>query len=350
MADTIGDLCRLSDVPTATIDAALAHLTAGTAYERFEIPKLGPRAPRVISAPVPALKQVQRGLIRVLEPLSLSSAVHGFRRGRSIVTGAKAHVASRALINIDLADFFHSVDRPRVVRTLRRSLIRRVTEETEELTPAEGEALVQLIATLATWPVDRRPQPVLPQGAPSSPFLANLAARPLDSEVLALLRSLPGEYVYTRYADDLSISSPHELHRSLLGAVLERIHREGFTVNAQKVRIASTIKGSPHYTQKLEVTGLIIDHVERRVRIPRSKMQSYRVKLHQAALAPKIEPEELREIEGIISFVHMVYGELPPSLAAPYRKFAEVHRQPVLRPGKSRRRARKSAVNEMLYR
>lgn len=350
MAEATRNLAELTGVPDAVIDAALAKIADGTAYERFEIPKLGARAPRVISAPVEPLKRTQRGLNQLLEPLSLSASVHGFRRGRSIVTGAKAHLGARALINVDLADFFHSVDRSRVVRTLRRSLVGRLVDETEDLSGDEAEALVQLISTLATWPVDGRPAPVLPQGAPSSPFLANLAARPLDAAVRAFLADTPGEYVYTRYADDLSVSSHHELHRSMLGALLQVVAREGWRVNDRKVRIASTIKGSPHYAQKLEVTGLIIDSLERRVRIPRARMQAYRVKLHQAALAPQLDEETIRSIEGIISFVHMVYGALPPALDAPYRRFTEVHRQPRLRPGKSRQRARKAALDETLYR
>jgi hypothetical protein len=89
------------------------------------------------------------------------------------------------------------------------------------------------------------------------------------------------------------------------------------------------------------------DHV---VRIPRARLEMYRMKIHQAALVPELDRDTLYEIEGIVSFVHMVYGTLPPSLDTAYRRFAEIHKQPRLRPGKSRRIARKRALDEELYR
>jgi len=293
---------------------------------------------------------VQRALIDLVEPLALSSAVHGFRRGRSIVTAAKRHVGARALINVDLKDFFHSVDDERVARALERSLIPRLVDETGELTRDEAREIVALIGRLVTWPAEGRPRPVLPQGAPTSPFLANLAARPIDVDLKKLLEDTPGEYVYTRYADDLTISATHEIDRLLLEAVLRVVHRSGFTHNPEKVTIASTIKGSPHFRQKLEVTGLVIDTRERTVRIPRSRLDRFRLKIHQAAIVPKLDEDSIHEIEGIVSFVHMVYGGLPQTLEGAYARFCAAHERKPLEPGKSRRRARKQALDDELYR
>jgi hypothetical protein len=345
-------LSALIDLPGEAVAEALRLIDVGDAYESFEIPKLGRRDPRVITAPKEPLKRVQRALIVLLEPLPVASSVHGFRRGRSIVTGAKAHVNARALISIDLSDFFHSVPRSRVERALARSLEPRLVEETKELSPPEGRALVALIARLCTWPVAANKEAVLPQGSPSSPHLANLAARPLDTEIAALLRAIPGEYTYTRYADDLTISAPHEIDRSLLGEVLRRVERSGFRANPEKVRIASTLKGSKHFTQRLMITGLMLDPRDRSVRIPRPRLDRYRAQIHQAANLPhdQLRAETVQQIEGIVSFVHMVYGRLPPALDGAYQRFLEAHQRPRLVAGKSRRFARRKATNRELYR
>lgn len=350
---TDGAVQRLAALIGATpvdITTTLEAIDASTAYETFEIPKLSSRLPRIITAPIEPLKKVQRALIPLIEPLPLSAAVHGFRRGRSIVTGAKAHLGAKALINIDLASFFHSVDDVRTQRALQKSLVPRLSDETGDMSRGDATEVVELITRLVTYPVGDRPRPVLPQGAPTSPFVANLAARPLDAAIRKLLDSTPGEFVYTRYADDLTISAAHEIHRELLGAALRAVHESGFVANRDKIRIASTMRGSPNYRQKLEVTGLVIDSRENRIRIPRARMEQFRLRLHQAGLVPNLDEQTRRSIEGIISFVHMVYGQLPPNLEGAYARFCEVHKAKRLVPGKSRKRARQLALDEEIYR
>lgn len=343
-------LAGLIGATEAELAAAIAVIEGQTAYERFEIPKLGTRAPRVIHAPVAPLKQVQRALITLIEPLALPAAVHGFRRGHSIVTGAQKHLGARALLNVDLKDFFHSVDADRVTRSLVRSLEPRLVTETAELTRTECREVIALIVRLTTWTPPGLGRPVLPQGAPTSPFLANLAARKLDVELAQLLATLPGDLVYTRYADDLTISSPYEIDRRLIGEVLKIVERSGFRANPQKIHLASTIKGSPHYRQKLTVTGLVLDTREKVLRIPRARLDAYRLKLHQAALAGRLDEATVQEIEGIVSFVHMVYHALPPSLEAAYERFTDAHGVKPILPGKSRRIAKRRATNKELYR
>lgn len=342
-------LARLIDVSEADLSLAIDRLEAGDAYERFEIPKLGRKAMRVIHAPVEPLKTVQRALIAVIEPLALPSSVHGFRRGHSIVTGAEKHLGSRALLNVDLKDFFHSVDDQRVERTLLRSLEPRWVDETAELSRSEARGAIALITALTTWSHGLYARGVLPQGAPTSPFLANLAARKLDVELARLIASTPGDLIYTRYADDLTISSPYEIDRRLIGEVLKIVKQAGFSANPQKIRLQSTLKGSPHFVQKLVVTGLVLDTQAKVVRIPRQRLDEIRLKLHQAANAQRLDEALMQQIEGFISFVQMVYRSLPPSIAAAYKRFTDAHGvQPIL-PGKSRRIARRKAASKELY-
>jgi hypothetical protein len=78
----------------------------------------------------------------------------------------------------------------------------------------------------------------LPQGAPTSPALANLAAFRLDSRLSALARSAGASY--TRYADDLAFSGGDEIARGARRFYLHAaatIEEEGFRVNFRKTRI-----------------------------------------------------------------------------------------------------------------
>jgi hypothetical protein len=77
----------------------------------------------------------------------------------------------------------------------------------------------------------------LPQGAPTSPALANLCAHRLDVRLAGLAQAVGA--VYTRYADDLAFSGGDQLARSARRfqvAVAVIAGAEGFQLHFQKSR------------------------------------------------------------------------------------------------------------------
>ena len=67
---------------------------------------------RTISAPAKSLKIIQSKLAQVLASVYIPKAtVHGFCRGRSILTNANRHVNQKYVLNIDLANFFPSINK-----------------------------------------------------------------------------------------------------------------------------------------------------------------------------------------------------------------------------------------------
>ncbi len=201
---------------------------------------------RLIEAPKPRLKVLQRCLLdTILAPIPPHDAAHGFRPGRSIRTFAAPHAGQRIVLRLDLHDFFPSVSAARVVAVF--------------LTAGYPEPVARMLAGLCTrrtpsaaWKLPGAPAsgpeawrarrlydcPHLPQGAPTSPALANLAAYRLDLR-LAGLATVAGA-VYTRYADDLAFSGGNDLARSIdrfsvhaCAVALE----EGFVVNTRKTRV-----------------------------------------------------------------------------------------------------------------
>jgi hypothetical protein len=227
--DWFADVCRWN--PTAT--ERLRH------YALRRIAKPSGKC-RILEVPKRRLRDVQRRLLDgLLVHIPPHDAAHGFRSGRSVLTFAAPHTGQRLVLRLDLRDFFPSVRAARV-----HALFRRV---------GYPRAVARLLTGLCThaiptsgWPVDmdvdaptqRLFSPRhLPQGAPTSPALANLCAWRLDHRLTALAASAGA--VYTRYADDLVFSGGRDFERSA-----KRFHvqamtvalDEGFDVRAPKTR------------------------------------------------------------------------------------------------------------------
>jgi RNA-directed DNA polymerase len=185
---------------------------------------------RVIEAPKPRLKRLQRlVLAEIVEEIPAHPAVHGFRKGRSILTFVAPHVGRRVVLRMDLEDFFPSIAGV-WVQTLFRA-----AGYPENVADLLGGICTNAMPTGAA-PIYRRPH--LPQGAPSSPALANLCAFRLDCRLAGLAEAAGAQY--TRYADDLAFSGGEEFERSVERFLLHAAAvamEEGFTVNHRKTRV-----------------------------------------------------------------------------------------------------------------
>src|SRR5262245_29650404 len=192
---------------------------------------------RLLEMPKPRLKAIQRKLLReLLDRIPPHDAAHGFRHGRSIRTFAEPHVGRAAVWRIDLKHFFPSVPTSRVHALFRAagypvSVARALTGMCTTMLPAEVKS-----PTLGDL---QRPfhQRHLPQGAPTSPALANLCVYRLDVRLTAWATSCAA--TYTRYADDLAFSGGEDWARRGSGfrqTVFQIILEEGFVPNVAKSR------------------------------------------------------------------------------------------------------------------
>jgi RNA-directed DNA polymerase len=205
---------------------------------------------RLIETPKPHLKGLQRRILSgILDRIPSHPAVHGFVRGRSIQTFAAPHVGRRAVLRMDLENFFPSFPGARV-QTFFRTI-----GYPEQVADLLGGIATNSVPRSAWREVIRQPgfalapeefwhvrnmfsRPHLPQGAPTSPSLANLCSYRLDLRLSGLAEA--GGAVYTRYADDLAFSGGDSFDRSaerfatLVAAILME---EGFAVQHRKTRI-----------------------------------------------------------------------------------------------------------------
>jgi hypothetical protein len=205
---------------------------------------------RLIESPKPRLKDAQRKILtEILERIPAHPAAHGFVKGRSIKTFAAPHVGRRVVLRMDLRDFFPSIRSGRVQALFRTAgYPERVADLLGGLctnaTPRgvwrnAEHGVVSSADPLALHEARQRyAWPHLPQGAPSSPALANLCAYRVDCRLSGLARAAGAEY--TRYADDIAFSGDEQFDRGVerfaahAAAVLLE---EGFQVHHRKTRI-----------------------------------------------------------------------------------------------------------------
>jgi retron-type reverse transcriptase len=197
---------------------------------------------RRLLIPDPHLKAMQRRLLhRLFKRLRAHPAAHGFERGRSIVTNALPHQARAVVIKIDLVDFFPTTRRNRIEQYFRRIGWN-----------AEAAALLTNLCTTEGG---------LPQGAPTSPRLSNLVNFNMDSRIARYVHRHKGNY--TRYADDITISFPHDYPRRIRGTI-QRVKRI-----AKMFGYAIHVRGKLQILrrhQRQRVTGLVVNE---RVQLPR---------------------------------------------------------------------------------
>lgn len=201
---------------------------------------------RLIESSKQLLKSIQRRLLRgILDWIPPHDAAHGFRRRRSIRSFVEPHIKREVVLKLDLKDFFPGILRSRIIAIF---LTAGYPEPVAELlaglcTNSAPQDVIKACPVAATSIQLRRmkllyQRPHLPQGAPTSPSLANLATYRLDCRLAGLAKAAGSNY--TRYADDLVFSGSKEFARDI-----DRFYihvctialEEGFEVQMRKTRI-----------------------------------------------------------------------------------------------------------------
>lgn len=294
--------------------SGLANSQNARAYHRFLVPKKA-GGHREIHAPREALKEVQRRLARVFALMySPPACAYGFIADRNTVQNATEHTKARWVLNIDLLDFFPSIHFGRVRGMLSREPY------------SISIRAAQRIAALCCHDT------ILPQGAPTSPILANMIAQKLDRQLQSL--AARHRFRYSRYADDLTFSSQRKRFPSALvtreqdgklvvsDELRNIVKANSFALNERKTRLS-------HYSERQEVTGLVVN--SRRANVPRELVRQIRAMLHawerfgeasaEAEYTAKYAPLYFRQAQqgiyrqtviGKLSYLAMVKGRSDP--------------------------------------
>ncbi len=245
---TVGALAEWCGQPVGLVDWLSQHRKDH--YRVSSMPKRSGGL-RILESPRARLKAIQRMIANgLLQCIPCHTSAHGFVRGRSAISYAQPHAGKEVILRMDLQDFFPSIEASRVFGLFRcLGYPYSVTQILTDLCTAccSEEKIRTIISEHYRFQSNRDPmerlrryycRKHLPQGAPTSPSLANLIAYRLDCRLSGLARSAGVRY--TRYADDLLFSGPKDFGRiakSFAIKVGSIALDEGFQVQHRKTRI-----------------------------------------------------------------------------------------------------------------
>ncbi|QIM72985.1 RNA-directed DNA polymerase [Bordetella trematum] len=310
-AKDIYDISTLLNYKAGKLSYILYVIDESDKYSSFEIPKKG-GGTRTIKSPIPKLKRLQKNLSNLLqncldELRSENSYVdpmsHGFEKKRNIITNAEVHRAKRYIFNIDIKDFFGSINFGRV-----RGFF--IKDNRFELDPKIATIIAQICCH----------ENSLPQGSPCSPVISNIIGHILDVRLLSL--AIKNGCSYTRYADDITFSTNKKKFPSSIAAKDDDGH--GWSVGKELSDILKTNKFSEnknktrmqYKTSRQSVTGLVVN---KKINVRSEYRKQVRAMVHslfskgtffipKAGVAPMDEFPEgtLNQLHGMLGFIDSI--------------------------------------------
>ena len=290
---TRNDFAKFIGVKLQTLTYLLYIKKIDNCYNTLEIPKKNGDT-RTICVPNKNLKKVQKKLYNKLSTYYdeiktqnnfTSKISHGFEKNRSIVTNAEVHKNKRYVVNLDLLDFFPSINFGRV-----RSYF--IKNNYFEINDDIATILAQLTCYKGT----------LPQGAPTSPLIANMICNIMDIRILKIAKKYRLDY--TRYADDLTFSTNNKYflndYDKFLEDIKNIIHRSGFELNSKKTRLLFS-------NSRKEVTGLVVN---KKISVPKEYYKNTRAMAHSlyknGYFLIDDEVGTIEQLEGRFSFINQI--------------------------------------------
>ncbi|WP_373220196.1 retron St85 family RNA-directed DNA polymerase [Blautia obeum] len=249
-------------------------------YRTFYIDKKNGKKRR-IDEPLPSLKEIQHWILHeILDYVPVSSYAKAFVKGSSVRDNARFHRRQKKVLTMDIENFFPSIEIGRVLHLFRKLGYR--------------ESVAVLLTNLCCF------KGYLPQGAPTSPTLANLIAGKLDEQIINYIAMGKSKIRYTRYADDLTFSGDFN-EGDLIKNVQRIANRQGFRIKEEKTRVRRR-------NQRQEVTGIVVNEkmqvsreLRRQIRSDLYYIQKYGLDSHIEY--KKVEKEKyLQHLQGLIAY------------------------------------------------
>ena len=217
----------------------LARIASRSAfyYRDFKIKKRN-GGERYLAQPSPELKTLQYWVLNnVLNKIPVSKAACAYKKGNSIKKHAQLHSKSRFVFHADICDFFPSIHSSHLNDILR--IHKNIFDDLD----------LDLESTILDIKKICFRKDALCIGAVSSPAISNIIMSSFDSALLDYCKAK--NYIYSRYADDIYISSNTYIDKSIVDFLRLELDRKGFKINYSKTRFYS-----PKYRRK--ITGIFL--------------------------------------------------------------------------------------------
>ena len=291
-------------------DTVLADIDTAEHYRHFEIPKKSdPKKKRPIDAPDELVGEIQtyyKAYIEQYMRVLPHKAAHAYIEKRGTLTAMQQHQRneSKWFLQIDLKDFFNSITGDWLKEMLLKVYPFRYIEE---------QTLDNIIKISLL-------NGVLPQGSHLSPTLTNLVMVPIDHEITERLHNWKKEhYVYTRYADDITISCKHKFDpEDIIENVIKEVFKEfdvPFRINNEKTRFGSSAGRNYH-------VGLILNK-DNQISLGHEKNNKFRSMLFNfCTTGTEWELKDVYRMLGLISYYKSIEPDFVKKTLDKYnRKF-----------------------------
>jgi RNA-directed DNA polymerase len=296
---TLHDFAHLLGYQPSGLSYLLYKLQSDSKYTTFTIPKKS-GGERQIDAPIPQIKRLQSRLADLMydclteieaQPGRRNTLSHAYRRSHSVLSNAKAHRNRRYVLNFDLKDFFPTINFGRVRGHFLKNKDFKLSEKA-----------ATIVAQIACHKGALPRQPLLP-------IISELVTHFLDIRLATLAKK--HRCTYTRYADDLTISTNQKDFPLSLAVwmadgwvlgekLVQKIEAAGFAINPDKTRMQLRAR-------RQTVTGLVVNQ---KVNVTQSYYKYARAmadSLFKTGTYINAAPEtSLAPLEGIINHAYHI--------------------------------------------
>lgn len=272
-------------------------------YAVTQIPKKSGGS-RIISNPVKELKIVQRRIVsRILSkckfPDYLFGSIKDEENPRDFVRNAQYHSKAKEVMAFDIDSFFPSVH-PRFVKPVFKYLLK------------FPDDVAELLVSLVTL------NDGLPQGAPTSSYVANLVFYDCEHKVVKTLKSKG--LLYTRLVDDITISSvepiAHQQRTFVYEQVKKMLAQKKLYISKKKYAVTNTSTAG----KKTIVTGLVVE--DRIVKLPKTMVSEIGKQVYQLNAKAVVDTtdQSYHDQYGKISGLVALYTRITPKKATVHRE------------------------------
>ena len=234
---------------------------------------------RTILAPSIELKLIQNFVKeKYLTNVRTSDSCVSYKKGKNVIDNATPHLNSRHFLFIDVHNFFESINYNKLLNILKKELF-------ETLNESDIEYLLAICTR----------DNILVQGCVTSPMLSNIYLYQFDMELEKYAKE--NNLIYTRYSDDITISSLNRINKSVFDFVSTKLLENGLNINEKKSHFSS-------YLENVKVTGIRIKN-ERKLSLTSDYKKSLKNSIYHL-LNDSNTKEDANKVLGKLNYLKMV--------------------------------------------
>lgn len=262
------------------------------AYKKYRIKKKK-RGYRTIYHPSKELKLMQYWLVkRIFSKFPISRYSTAYTQGNSVKKNALIHKNSNYMLHLDITNFFESITHYHLDKLLKK---------VDNINSKDIELIKNIVFYNGKY---------LVVGSVSAPMISNCVMYDIDQEIIN--KCIKGkQLIYTRYADDIIISSRDYIDESIIKDIMKILEKNKFNLNNSKTYFMNK-------KSRRAVTGVVIDNNNNSLSIGSKKYREIKREIYRLLI--KNEGNKDR-ILGYLSYIRDIDIKKYDNLKNIYSKY-----------------------------